>query len=111
LRPTSPNYEYAEIVELLYESTKDVRYRNLALDWVRKCQKKQPWHAWAYAMDAKLSREGPERNRAIAMAYYLDRNSERLKTVPKREIESAVKEFGSRNPFLNMKEPKEEKPV
>lgn len=106
------DYEYAEIVEWLYVSTKDVRYRALALDWARKCEKTQPWHAWAYAMEAKLSREGPDRRRAIAMAYYLDRNSERLKTVPKREIENAVKEFGPGNPFLKMREPKgEEKPT
>jgi hypothetical protein len=62
-------------------------------------------------MEAKLSRGGPDRDRAIAMAYYLDRNSERLKTIPKREIERAVKEFGPRNPFLNMRAPMEEKPV
>jgi hypothetical protein len=63
-------------------------------------------------MDAKLSGEGPERRHAIAMAYYLDRNSERLKTVPKLEIENAVKEFGQKNPFLNIKESKvEEKPI
>ncbi len=105
------DYVYAEIVEWLYVSTKDSRYRALALDWARICEKTQPWHAWAYAMDAKLSGEGPERRRAIAMAYYLDRNSERLKSVPKREIERAVKEFGPRNPFLNMKEPKVEKPI
>jgi hypothetical protein len=61
-------------------------------------------------MDAKLSDKGPERNRAIAMAYYLDRNSERLKTVPKREIDGGVKEFGPRNPFLNWAKSKK-KPI
>jgi hypothetical protein len=110
-RPMFSEYEYGEIVELLYKSTKQARYRDLALDWARKNQKTQPWHAWPYAMEAKLSRGGPDRDRAIAMAYYLDRNSERLKTIPKREIERAVKEFGPRNPFLNMRAPMEEKPV
>ena len=110
-RSVFPNYEYAEIVEWLYDSTKNTRYRDLALDWVHKCEKKQPWYAWAYAMDAKLLPDGSDRRRAIAMVYYLDPNSERLKAIPKREIERAVKEYGSRNPFLNMKEPKEEKPI
>ena len=110
-RPMFSEYEYAEIVELLYEATRNPRYRDLALEWARSCQANQPWHAWPYAMQANLLRGGPERRQAIAMAHYLDPNSERLKAIPKREIEGAVKEYGSRNPFLNMKEPKEEKPI
>jgi hypothetical protein len=57
-------------------------------------------------MDAKLSGPSPERGRAIAMAYYLDRNSDRLKSIPKAEIASAVKQFGPKNPFLTIKETK-----
>jgi hypothetical protein len=110
-RAMHPDYEYAELVELLFESTGNVRYRNLVLDWVRKCEKKQPWYSWAYAMDAKLSADGADRRRAIAMAYYLDGNSERLKGFQKRDVENTVKEFGHRNPFLNMKETKLEKPI
>ena len=81
-----PNYEYTEILEW---PTKSARYRELALDWARTSQ---------------------DRRRAIAMAYYLDRNSVRLNTIPKREIERAVKEFGRRNPFLNMRLQAEEIP-
>jgi hypothetical protein len=110
-RPLFTEYEYAEIVELLYESTGNSRYRDLALDWVRKCQVTQPWHAWAYAMEAKLSRGGADRRKAIAMAYYLDRNSMRLKSVPQRQIQDAAREFKSRNPFLNMRDPAEDTPT
>lgn len=98
-----PEYEYTEILEWLYESTKNARYRELALEWARTSQTTQPWQAWPYAVYAKLSQDGQDRRRAIAMAYYLDRNSVRLNTIPKREIERAVKEFGPRNPFLNMR--------
>lgn len=111
LRPLFPSHEYAEIVEWLYDATRNPRYRDMALDWARIWEKKQPWHAWAYALDAKLSPEGPARSRAIAMAYYLDPNSERLKSVPKRDVERAMKEYGPRNPFLHLTEAKEEKPI
>ncbi len=102
-RPVASNYEYAEIFEWLFEATGKSPYRDLALDWARKNEKTLPWVAWPYAMDAKLSGASPERGRAIAMAYYLDRNSDRLKSVPKAEIDSAVKQFGPRNPFLTIK--------
>ena len=51
-------------------------------------------------MEAKLSIAKDQRNRAIAMAYYLDKKSERLAKVPKGEIDAAVKAFGDRNLFL-----------
>jgi hypothetical protein len=106
-RPLYPEYQYAEICEWLYESTNNPAYRDLALEWVKKSQIFQPWFAWAYAIEAKLTRNPKERNRAIAMAYYLDRNSERLSKIPKREIDAAVKEFSRNNPFL--KKPKSTK--
>ena len=97
--------------QICYESTKNARYRELALEWARASQTTQPWQAWPYAVYAKLSQDGQDRRRAIAMAYYLDRNSVRLNTIPKREIERAVKEFGRRNPFLNMRLKAEENPA
>ena len=59
-----------------------------------------PWYAWPYAMEAKLSTNKGERGRAIAMACYLDKRSERLAKVRKSEIDAAVKAFANRNPFL-----------
>ena len=97
-RPVFTEYEYAEIAEWLFEATGNTGYRDIALDWAKKCQKTQPWHAWAYAMEAKLSNDAGGRQVAIGIANYLDPNSERLKSIPKAEIEAAVNSF--RNPFL-----------
>lgn len=99
-RPVYTEYQFAEICEWLYEATRNATYRELALDWARSVQTFSPWFAWPYAMEAKLATDGTERGRAIAMAYYLDRNSERLATVPKDQIDAAVKVFGDLNPFL-----------
>lgn len=99
-RPIYPEYQFAEICEWLFEATREPRYRALALDWARKNQTLQPWVAWAYAVEAKLTTNPQERRRAIAMAYYLDKGSERLSRLPRNEVKVAVKEYASRNPFL-----------
>jgi hypothetical protein len=104
-RPVYVEYEYAEICEWLYLATKNTKYKEEALDWARKNQKLQPWYAWPYAMAAKLTSNQTERQRAVSMAVYLDRDSERLATIPKREIRAAVKRFGKLNPFLSRQSP------
>ncbi|HEY8095602.1 MAG TPA: hypothetical protein VIE65_05845, partial [Methylobacter sp.] len=102
-RPLQTEYQYAEICELLYETTGNLTYKEMALDWAKKNQKFQPWFAWAYAMEAKLSNNKTERKRAIAMAFYLDPQSERLGSIPQKERDVAVKEFAGKNPFLRKK--------
>jgi tetratricopeptide (TPR) repeat protein len=104
-RPVFVEYEYAEICEWLYLATNDAKYKEEALDWARKNQKLQPWYAWPYAMAAKLTSNQTERQRAVSMTVYLDRDSERLATIPKREISAAVKRFGKLNPFLSRQSP------
>ena len=99
-RPFYTEYQYAELCEWLYESTRNLKYRELALDWAKKNQTFQPWFAWAYALEARLSTDAEARGRAIAMTYYLDKNSERLSAIPKQEVEAATKKFGPANPFL-----------
>lgn len=101
-RPIYTEYQYAEIAEWLLEATGKPGYRTLLLDWCRATQKTQPWFAWAYAMEAKHAPNGPRRRQAIAMAFYLDPGSERLKTIPRKEIDAAVQEFSARNPFRNL---------
>jgi hypothetical protein len=101
-RPFYTEYQYAELCEWLYEATRNQKYRELAIDWAKKNQTFQPWFAWAYAMEAKLSTDAQARGRAIAMTYYLDRNSERLSAIPKKEVEAAVRKFGPANPFLRV---------
>jgi len=103
-RPFLTQYTYGEIAELLAEETKDDRLRIYALEWAKRNQKFEPWHAWSYAMEAKLSTNPVERKRAMAMAFYLDPKSERLATLKRSEIDAAVKEFGASNLFLNAKD-------
>ncbi len=109
MRPIFTEYEYGEMAEWLYEATGKTQYRDLALDWARKNQETQPWHAWAFAMEAKLSADSVERRRAIGMANYLDPKSERLKSVRKTERDAAIKDFVDRNPFLHLATRKEDK--
>jgi hypothetical protein len=102
-RPLLTQYTLGEIAEWLAEETKDQRLQSFAIEWAKSSQKSEPWHAWSYAIEAKLSTNPGERRRAIAMAFYLDPKSERLATLKKAEIDTAVKEFGSSNMFLNPK--------
>ncbi|MBL1141405.1 MAG: hypothetical protein HND53_05160 [Proteobacteria bacterium] len=106
-RPLMTEYQYAEICEMLYEETNNDEYKKILLDWVKKVQQIQPWFSWAYAMEAKYSNNVIERNKAIAMTYYLDRNSERLKSIPKDHIDTAVKKHSKDNLFKKKVNPVE----
>ncbi len=101
-RPIQTEYQYAEICEWLYEATGKQKFKEEAIDWAKKNQRFQPWFAWSYAMEAKLADSSISRNRAIAMAFYLDPQSDRLGHVPKKEIDLALKQFRDKNPFLNL---------
>jgi len=98
-RPVFPEYQYAELCEWLFDSTRNPAYRDEALRWARHNQTFHPWFAWAYAVEARLATDQDERRRAIAMTHYLDKNSERLAKLPQQEVAAAVKEFAERNPF------------
>lgn len=102
-RPVLPGYEYAEMCEWLYESTGETGYRDLALNWAKKTQRVRPWHAWAYAMEAKLTENQDDRRKALGAALYLDKHSERLKAFSKQERLEAAKAFERSNPFLESK--------
>lgn len=101
-RPLQTEYQYAEICKWLYEATRNLKYKEIALKWAKKNQKFQPWFAWAYAMEAVLSHNEIDRQRAIAMATYLDPQSEMLMQIPEKEREIAVSKFKERNPFLEL---------
>lgn len=93
-------YEYGELCDWLYEATHDGRYRDEALRWAKANERLTPWFGWSYAMEAELTRDAHARLRAEAMAHYLDPNSERLARRPPAEVQSAVRAFAARNPFL-----------
>ena len=54
-RPTLPQYTYGDICEILYDLTKDSKFRDEALDWARSRERAEPWHSWSYAIDAALA--------------------------------------------------------
>jgi len=95
-------YTLAEIASLTADMTGSSRITALALDWVKKTQKFEPWQSWPYALEARLTKNLAERKRALAMAFYLDPKSERLSTFDKAEIEAATKAFAKSNPFLEL---------
>jgi hypothetical protein len=99
-RPLYTEYQYAEIVEWLFETTGDTRYRERVLVWARANQSLNPWYAWPHAIVAKHSGDPRERQRAIAMTHYLDPKSERLSGIDKKKIEAATRDFAAINPFL-----------
>ncbi len=99
-RPLLTQYTYGEITEVVAELTGSPKAREMALFWARTNQKFEPWHSWAYAMEARLSNDPAGRQRALAMAHYLDPGSERISAFSKADLDSAVKAFGRANPFL-----------
>ncbi|MET0230144.1 MAG: hypothetical protein ABW186_04355 [Rhodanobacteraceae bacterium] len=98
--PTFLAYEYAEACIWLFEATNDVRYRARALDWARKVQRMDPTAAWAFALEARYGdAKSPGHTRAVASAWYLDRNSNWLSGVPKPDIEKGRAWLKSHPPF------------
>lgn len=99
-RPLLTQYTLGEVAEWVADQTGDARIRQFALEWAQKAQQFEPWHAWAYALEARLTKDPAQRQRAIAMTYYLDPQSQRLSTFSAAEIAAATKAFQGRNPFL-----------
>ncbi len=104
-------FQYAETCVRLFEETHDARFRELALDWARKYQRLDPVMAWSYALEARYGDAKDARHlRAVALAYYLDRNSYWLGGVAPADIERAKAWLNQNNPFLRQpKAPRETK--
>jgi hypothetical protein len=98
--PSFVIYQYAEACVWLFEATKNTRYRDRALDWARRVQRMDPTTAWAYALEARYGdAKDPRHQKAVALAWYLDRNSSWLSGVPKPEIEKARGWLKAHPPF------------
>jgi hypothetical protein len=97
--PVLTPYQFAEICSLLYDSTKDDRYRKRALDWARANRKIEPAHAWPHALVARLSSDESERVQALAVALYLDPQSEWARQVPKKIQDAAMQWLKEHPPF------------
>jgi len=94
------DYQYAEACIWLFEETRETKYRDLALAWVRSYQIMAPTMAWAYALEARYGDAKDQRHdRAVAMALYLDRNSFWLSGVPAADIARGRTWLKRNNPF------------
>jgi hypothetical protein len=81
------------------ELTNDPRIRAEGLQWAKVRERVEPWQSWSYAMEAEFTTEPSDRERALAMTYYLDPRSLRLSRFSKTEVDQAAKKFNSLNIF------------
>jgi len=103
-RPIYPWYQLVDACEWLYKDTGYAGYRTLALEWAKLHQRILPWFAWAYAVEAKYATSDSDRLRALAIALYLDKNSERIADFPETEKVRARKWLEQNNPFLKFRD-------
>jgi hypothetical protein len=98
------NLKLVDACEWLYKDTGYAGYRTLALEWAKLHQRILPWFAWAYAVEAKYATSDADRLRALAIALYLDKNSERIADIPETEKARARKWLEQNNPFLKFRD-------
>ena len=98
-RPIFTEYQWADVCEWLYLETKNVQYRDLVLPWLKSHQRIQPFHAWAYAMEARLTTSENDRMRALGIALYLDPLSERANAFSALLKAQAIESVIATNPF------------
>jgi len=94
----SPLYQLLEACEKLQAWTGDDRYRQLLVDLARRQREIWPW-SWAYAFEAKHTKDGAERERALALASFLDPQSEHLSGFAKGQREAAIAWLERNKPF------------
>lgn len=99
MRPMFSWYQIVEACEMLFDATKNDEYRNLALKWAKEYQVIQPMFAWAYGVEVKYSKDPTEKQRALAIALFLDQNSERIQAIPESDKQQALKWLSTNNPF------------
>jgi hypothetical protein len=78
--------------------TGDERYRTVLVELARRMQRVWP-DSWAYAFAARHERDAPERERALALALYLDPQSEHLKGLSEAQRKRAEVWLAANNPF------------
>ncbi|HWX33018.1 MAG TPA: hypothetical protein VNZ53_37010 [Steroidobacteraceae bacterium] len=96
----SNEYQFADVAERLYRETKDPRFRDRSVRWAHSFQRLQPWAAWAYVVEAKLSVDSSARRTALVRALFLDPLSPRLNAIPDAELVAAREELRKGNPFV-----------
>ncbi len=94
-----PWYELIETCEWLFEDSGYEGYRELLVKWAKICQKVRFEYAWAYAVEAKYTTSDTDRMRALAIALYLDKRSERISHFSNQEKKKALEWLKENNPF------------
>ncbi len=95
-----PWYQLVEAAQWLYEDSARQEYRDLALKWARTYRQLYPMYGWAHAVEAQYAATEKERQRSLAFALYLDKNSERLSGFSEQERQKALEWLEKNNPFL-----------
>jgi hypothetical protein len=91
-------FQILETCEKLHEWTGDDRYRVLLLDLARR--QREVWPCpWVYSFEAKHTKDAAEREHALAMALFLDPQSEHLAGFTKTQREAAAGWFERMRPF------------
>lgn len=93
-----PGFQLLESCEHLLQWTGDERYRTVLVELARRMQRVWP-DSWAYAFAARHERDAPERERALALALYLDPQSEHLKGLSEAQRKRAEVWLAANNPF------------
>jgi hypothetical protein len=87
---------------MFYKVTGDDRYRQKLLQWTSVLQKIEPWNAWPYSFEAKYQDIPALRLKALAIAQYLDKDSDNIKDIPENEKAEANIWLRAHNPFIKI---------
>ncbi len=110
-RATFSWYQLAEVCEWLFKSTGDDRFIKMALGWMQDFQVIHPIHAWSYAFEAKYSGNSSRQLRALAIAEFLDSESNWLKDISEEKKLRAREWLIENNPFDITKQIKTEEQI
>jgi hypothetical protein len=93
-----PGYQLLEACERLHALTGDARYRELLVDLARRLHRARP-ESWAYAFEARHAATPGERDQALAMALFLDPESEHLRDFAPEQRQRAAGRIAAGSPF------------
>lgn len=93
-------YQLLELCNWLYQDSGNREYAKLALKWSRIVQVIQPMYAWAYAIEANFTEKPKEKIRALAIATYLDPQSELIARFNTTLKAKAAKWINTNKPFI-----------
>jgi hypothetical protein len=99
-RSIFPRYQVLEAAELLYEHSRDERYKDFLVTTARRYCVIDPLQSWTHAFLGKYSADARERRQALARALFLDRSSQRAADASSADRAAAQQILDRGNPFL-----------